>query len=54
MTREGIVNLVVSLASLAAIGGGVALYDYRAALIVVGSIGFALVIGLHIYGGGRE
>lgn len=54
MSSEGIVNLVVSLASLVAIGAGVALYDYRAAMVVVGSLGLALVVGLHIYGRGRE
>lgn len=54
MTREGIVNLIVSLASLVAIGSGVALYDYRAGLIAVGVAALALTLATNLHGGTKE
>ena len=54
MTREGIVNLVVSLASLIAIGAGVAAYDWRAALAVVGGVVLIFNTVINLHGGRKE
>lgn len=54
MTREGIVNLIVSLASLTAIGAGVSAYDWRAGLVAVGAVSLAFTTIINLHGGRKE